>query len=322
MQKLFFPELYSPFPYQVNKHVDVLADYAIEWILRFNLLTDELAYQRFLKSKFALLMSGAHPYCDLEELKIAHDWISWILMWDDQCDMSEIGEQPLLIKSFHKRFLEVLKGAEVTTKDVPLSHALHDLRERMLPMTNQKWFDGFVKTVEDYLNGMLQEAINRTNKIVPDVEGYIKLRQLTGAMEPLIELIEFCDHLQISDEARNSNYLKELKIMTNNIVCWCNDIFSAPREIASNEVHSLVLVLHHKHKLSFDESMQTTAKMHDQQVNSMIALEKYPPNFGVLVDAEVLKYVNGMHHWISSSMNWYSHTARYHTTEKLDVVIS
>ncbi|MHC5730433.1 MAG: terpene synthase, partial [Nostoc sp.] len=38
MQQLLSPGLYCPFPSQINKDVDILEEYALEWVLNFNLL--------------------------------------------------------------------------------------------------------------------------------------------------------------------------------------------------------------------------------------------------------------------------------------------
>lgn len=322
MNKLLCPDLYCPFPYYANEHFDALEEHGINWVLRLNLLANESAYLRFSNSKFALLIAGCYPECELEELKIAHDWLSWILIWDDQCDMSEIGKNPQLVKSFHKRFIEILKGARITSQDIPVARALSDLRQRMLPRTDAEWFNHFICIIESYLEGLVEEAANRAEEILPDVETYIQLRRLTGAMEPLIELIEFCNHLKISDSLRKHSFLTKLKIITNDIVCWCNDIFSAPRELASGDFHNLALVIHYQQKIPLEQAIQSAVEMHNQQVKAMLALASSLPQFDQDDANELAKYISGMQSWISSSLNWYSYSGRYHTEEKLDVVMS
>jgi 5-epi-alpha-selinene synthase len=322
MNKLFRPDLYCPFPYQTNNHFDALEEHGIDWVLRLNLLANESAYQRFTNSKFALLISGCYPECQLEELEIAHDWLTWILIWDDQCDMSDIGKNPQIVKSFHKRFMEILKGAKINSQDIPVARALSDLRQRMLPRADAKWFYHFICTVENYLDGLVEEAANRGENIVPDIETYIKLRRLTGAMEPLIELIEFCNHLVISDFTRKHNIFTKLKVITNDIVCWCNDIFSAPREMESGDFHNLALLIHSQEKIPVEQAIQRAVEMHNQKVQVMVSLALSMPSFGQAEDTEVAKYISGMQSWISSSLNWYSYSGRYDSQDKLDVVLS
>lgn len=41
MKELLSSDLYCPFSSHINKHVDVLEEYALEWVTRFNLLANE-----------------------------------------------------------------------------------------------------------------------------------------------------------------------------------------------------------------------------------------------------------------------------------------
>ncbi|MBW4555015.1 MAG: terpene synthase [Trichormus sp. ATA11-4-KO1] len=321
MQKFILPDLYCPFPHQFNQYVDVLEENYLDWVIRFNLLANESAYQRFSKAKFFLLIASCYPYCQLEELKIANDWLSWMMTWDDECDISDLSKEPELLKSFHKRFIEVLNGAELTSQDTLRSHALADLRRRMFQRNGAKSFHHFVHSVEDYLHGCVQEAINRLQENVPDINTYIHLRRSTGAMEPLFELIEFSNHLLIPVSLREHEILKSLKMMTNNIVCWCNDIFSAPKEMANGDVHNLVLVLHYQQKLTLEKAINCAAQMHDEEIQAMINLEASTPSFGEQIDTELAKYVSGLHAWIGGHLNWYSLSGRYKTLEKPDLVV-
>jgi len=321
MNNLIIPSLYSPFPYQFNKYLEVLENTVFDWVLRFNLLADESAYQRFSKAKFYLLIASCYPHCELEELKIANDWLSWMMTWDDQCDISNLSTEPEVLTALHKRFIEVLNGAELTSGDSLRSHALVDLRQRMLQKGGARTFHNFVHSVEDYLHGCVQEAINRSQESVPDLDTYIHLRRSTGAMEPLFELIEFTNHLNIPKILRDYEKLKSLKIMTNNIVCWCNDIFSAPKEMASNDVHNLVLVLHYQQKQPLEQAFKSAAAMHDREIRNMLDLEASIPSFGENVDRELAKYISGLNCWIGGHLNWYSLSRRYQTVEKPQVSV-
>lgn len=321
MYDLNIPSLYSPFPHQFNQYVGVLEETVFDWVLRFNLLADESAFKRFSKAKFYLLIASCYPECQLEELKIANDWLSWMMTWDDECDLSNLSNQPEVLNELHKRFIEVLNGAELTSQDSLRSHALADLRQRMFQREGAKTFHYFVHSVEDYLHGCVQEAINRSQKNVPEVDTYIHLRRSTGAMEPLFELIEFTNHLKIPKILREYHTLKKIKMMTNNIVCWCNDIFSAPKEMANNDVHNLVLVLHYQQRISLDEAFKRAAEMHDEEIRSMIQLEASIPSFGENIDIELAKYISGLHIWIGGHVNWYSLSSRYQTLVKMDTSV-
>lgn len=321
MEKIILPDLYCPFPLQINKHVDVLEEYALEWVLRFNLLENESrVYQRFSKSNFFLLTAYAYPHCQLEELKIANDWLSWLFIWDDQCDMSELGKQPEILKDYQKRFLEIFNGIEPTSQDIPLSHALSDIRKRMLQIGDLISFDRVVRSFEGYFHGCMLEAFNRLQGIVPDVNTYTKMRRLSVAGDLVLAWIDFFNHLTIPDVVKEQTIVSKLGEMTSNIISWCNDIFSASREMASGDFHNLVLVFHYQQKLPLEEAIKRCVDMHNQEVQAMIDLEASIPHFGEELDAELEKYILGLNAWISANLNWYADSARYQSLEKLELM--
>ncbi|MDZ8107843.1 MAG: terpene synthase family protein [Nostoc sp. DedQUE12a] len=319
MQQLLCSGLYCPFTPQINKHIDVLQEYALEWLLRFNLLANESTYKRFCKSKFFLLAASAYPDSNLEELKIANDWLTWVFIWDDQCDLSELKKQPQVLKKFHQRYLEILSGAEITNQDTLFSHALIDLRQRTLQRASIKWFKYFISYLEDYFYGCVQEATNRAKGIVPDVDTYITIRRSSVGVYAVLALAEFCNQFMIPDVLRTHYFVKKLELITTDIIAWSNDIFSASREIASGDVHNLVYVLHYHKKISIEEAIEEVTKIHNQEVISLIDLESFMPFLGGELDAYITKYISGMHGWISGNIEWCSHSSRYHNSKRLEL---
>ncbi|MCF2147000.1 terpene synthase family protein [Desmonostoc muscorum LEGE 12446] len=320
MKELLSPSLYCPFPHQINKHVDILQEYALEWVLRFNLQASETAFARLSKSKFFLLAASAYPNCDLEELKIGNDWLSWVFIWDDQCDMSEFKKQPEALKIFQQRFIEILKGSEPTSQDMPINHALADLRQRTRQRTNEKWFNHFLHCFEQYCHGCVEEAAIRAQGIVPDIDTYMKCRRFSVGGYLFLTVSEFCNQFMLSDVLRNHEIVKKLELLTIDILAWCNDVFSASREMESGDVHNLVLVLHYLQTIPLNEAINLAASMHNKKVKELINLEASIPSFGEEIDVEMAKYISIMHSWISGNLNWYSLTGRYETTEKLELV--
>ncbi|BAY18135.1 terpene synthase metal-binding domain-containing protein [Anabaenopsis circularis NIES-21] len=321
MEKLIFPDLYCPFPSQVNQYVDVLEDYAFEWVLRFNLLSNESTYQHFLKTNFFWLTANTYPHYQLEELKIGNDWLSWLFIWDDHCDLSDLRKQPQVLKVVHKRFLEIFTGAEeATSKDIPLTHALSDLRQRMIKMWGARYFHLLIPCLEDYFNGCVLQADNHSQKTIPDLETYIKTRRLSLAGDLVLAWIEYFNCLRIPNILRKHQIIEKINEMTINILAWCNDIFSFPKELASNDVHNLVLVLHYQQQLSLEQSVDYAVNMHNRELQALLELEKSLPSFGEELDTEIAKYLSGIHDWIRGNFDWCTKTARYNSVENLDLV--
>lgn len=121
---------------------------------------------------------------------------------------------------------------------------------------------------------------------------------------------------------RNHDTLNKLTQMTINILAWSNGIFSAPREIANGEVHNLVFVIHHHQKIPLEKAMLAAAAMHNQEVENLVKLESQITYFSAEIDAEITKYISGLHAWIRGNLDWYAHSGRYQITEKLELMAS
>ncbi len=319
MKELLSPGLYCPFPSKINKHVDVLQESAIEWVLRFNLLDNESTYKRFSNSKFFLLAASAYPDSNLEELKIASDWLSWVFIWDDQCDLSDLGKKPEVLKIFNQRYLEILNGVEVTSRDTPLALALNNLKERILARRNLTWFHHFITSFQEWLQACTDEASIRAQRIVPDIDAYIMTRKSSIGVDAFLTLTEFCHNLTIPNFVRKDETVLKLQFLTGHIIACCNDIFSASREISSGDVHNLVFILHYKQQIPINQAIHRVVEMHNSAIQTMMDLETSIPIFGEEVDAEVAKYILGMHAWIRSNHDWYSQTTRYQSVERLEL---
>jgi 5-epi-alpha-selinene synthase len=319
MKNLVFPDLYCPFPSQINQHVDVLEKHALEWVLRFNLLKDELSYQRFRQAKFYWLAASIYPNCSIEELKIANDMISFVFIWDDQTDYdnSVLGNQPEIIKAVCNRFIEILNGAEITGEDVPLSFALSDIRQRIIQRGSLTFFHHFVHSFEDYLNGCIEEANDRLKVQLLSLEDYIRRRSSISGVALFLNLIEFCDQVTLPYFLRNHEIIKRINQMSINIPAWCNDIFSVRKEISTGQLHNLVLVLQHQQHMTLEDAIKYAVKMHNEEVNNLANLEKYIPYVGIEVDEKISKYISGIHSWIRGHMDWYLHSGRYQVEESI-----
>jgi 5-epi-alpha-selinene synthase len=204
----------------------------------------------------------------------------------------------------------------------PLCYALSDLRKRMLEIGSEKSYRYVVGSVQKYFDGCVEEATNRLQGIVPELNTYIRIRSLSVAVELAIDLTEFCNHLMIPNFLRQHDTIQKLRQRTTNIIAWCNDIFSVFREMKNNDVHNLVAVLHYQKKISLEQAIHDAAKMHDQEVRYFMNLEISLPYFGEEVDTQVTKYISGMYSWIRGNYDWYFQSARYDTVEKLELVES
>ncbi len=52
MDQVVLPELYCPFPSTVNQHAEPVHQGTVDWLQRFELVTDEASYRRVYAANF------------------------------------------------------------------------------------------------------------------------------------------------------------------------------------------------------------------------------------------------------------------------------
>jgi hypothetical protein len=234
----------------MNPEAEAAQDHTLAWARKHALVRDEAAYdERLRRSRFGFLAAHAYPGATLPRLSIASDWNTWLFVMDDEFDESGIGRRPKRLGILHHRFSGLLTGDGIPRLrgrpgriDVPLSHALCDLRDRMRVLMPRAWMTRFVQSAVEYFESCEWEAENREQGVWPDAATYIRMRPYTGGLYTDIELIELTKRIDLPIVVRNHPTLERLALLTNNVVCWSNDIFSLQKERAHRDMHNLALI--------------------------------------------------------------------------------
>lgn len=311
MEKIIFPELICPFQSTLNPNVVSVNRHTIEWVQRFNLVSGDRALERFKAARFAWLAARAYPTAPLQELLIVAEWNIWLFIHDDECDEAGIGRQPERLAQVYERLRSIFEGAPPAVRDTPLAHALHELWQRMRRNSSLEWRARFLKSVEDYFAACLWEAENRAADRVPDMETYVRLRPLTGALNTDFELIEPCEHIYLPLEVYQDPTLQQLALLCNNVVCWSNDIFSLEKERRTDNRHNLVIIVQNEWKCSWQEAVDAVAAMHNAEVRKFLHLASQLPSFGPEVDGELARFVAILRSWMRGNFDWAFDTGRY-----------
>jgi 5-epi-alpha-selinene synthase len=325
---LVLPRLYCPFPSQVSPFLEVVNEHTLAWARRFSLVQGERAFARLRDSKFPSLIARAYPRAPRERLAIISDWNTWLFLLDDECDEAGIGRRPDRLAALHARCLDVLSGFRPKSRpslfrprpgrpDVPLIHALLDLHSRMAALMSRAWIDHFATSVSEYFDAAVWEAHNREQGIWPDSETFGRIRPYTSAVYTFIDLIELSEGERLPLVARKHPDYQRLALMTNNVICWCNDLFSLAKERAHFDMHNLVLVLQHESGMSLQEAVEAVALLVEREVRHFVALEARLPSFGPTIDSLVQRFVAVLRAWMRGNLDWSLESGRYRVADEV-----
>lgn len=309
-ENFVLPPLYCPFPSAVNPHAEAIEHHTLAWAKRFGIITPS-SYRRFCASSFGAFAARVYPTAPREELMIASDWSAWLFMKDDQTDEGELGRRPEELAALHARFLAALEGERLTDRDVPLTHALAELGQRLHRKVTAEQMRLFIRAVRDYLATGVVETANRAAGIAPGVADYIHQRQFGGAVYTAFALIELCERMELPSAARGHRLVRRLARISNNVISWCNDLFSLEKELRHGDPANLVVALRAEHGLTLQAAVARAAEMHDAEARAFLELESRLPSFGAQADAALDRYVAGLRSWMRGNFDWSQTTGRY-----------
>ncbi len=310
MDRVDSAQITYPFTGSISPYAEDIDRTTLIWAETLNLLTDGL-YQKSRCLQYGLLAARAYPQADRDMLQIAADWIAWLFFMDDQCDEASIGRDPHDMAALHERFLAVLGGALPDRCDWNLTHALADIRRRLAACATDDWLYQFIEHVRLYFAANRWEAANRYQSIVPNVATYCAARLFSGAVYACFDLIELAAGIDIPFYARHHAVVQQLERSANNIICWCNDILSYPKEMQRGDVHNLVLAIWQEYQCSLTEALHQALLLHDRETDTFMKTRMQLPRFNPAVDMALERYADGLQYWICANRDWSLTAMRY-----------
>jgi 5-epi-alpha-selinene synthase len=256
-----------------------------------------------------------YPHAPLEILEIISEFMILMFLFDDECEKAAISKRSEWLAPTHARFVDILKGAELTDSDTLFARALADIRPRLLQYATSEWMLRFTGCVEDYFKGVLWEATNYSQEITLDVATYIQLGHLASGADFCFVFLYLTEQLALPFEVMEHPIVKRLYLAACHIAGWANDIFSAEKEIREGWDHNLVVILQNEHQLSLQEAIERAASLHDVEVRTFIELSAQLPSFGAEIDAELQRYLSALRFLMRGSLDWQQESLRYRPTE-------
>lgn len=323
MSHITLPEFYCPFPHEIHAQVEQVHQHTLAWALGHRLLQSETAIRRFHRSRFAWLAARTYPRTNFEELALTNDFFTWLFLLDDQFDDSHFGRQLARMEQIVDRLLAVLGLTRVSRRQRstplqgPVAEALMELWERARSLTTAQWQRRFAYHLRDYLDAYLWEIGNRVKGETPDVALYIQKRQDAGAMRLALDYIDLAEHIDLPPEIYHSSLVQTLLLITNNVVCWQNDIVSVEKEMAHGDYSNLVLVLQKAHDCSLQDAAYLANELTTREIKLLENLAAIVPTTLPEHQADLQKYLAGTRSWIRGNLDWSLESYRYIEIEQL-----
>jgi 5-epi-alpha-selinene synthase len=302
----------------MHLQVEKAHQHTLTWAKQHRLLQKEAAIHRFNTSRFAWLAARVCPRTSFEKLALSNDFFTWLFMLDDQFDDSNFGRDPEKMKVVVDRLLTVLgieRGESIPPLQGPVAEALQELWQRAEPFTTPQWRQRFASHLRDYLDAYIWETGNRARGETPGVSIYIQKRQDAGAMHLALDYIDLTEDVDLPPEIYESTLVQSLLLITNNVVCWQNDMVSVEKEMAHGDYSNLVLVLQKAYGYSMQEAMERANDLTTDEIKLFEHLSTFTPDAFPAQHQDIEKYLASMRAWIRGNLDWSLESYRFSEIE-------
>jgi hypothetical protein len=277
-----------------------------------DLLPDES--ERTLRSvhSYCTLAARCYPDAPFERLAAVCDYFSWLFFFDDVCENASLdGAEPWQVLDLLNGVYGVLEGRPPGTKLVHFGDALQDIWSRVAADSPPFWQRRFIRHVQNYIDGCVWEAHNRSANRVPSRAVFEVMRMYTSTMYEFWDFIEYAGGYFLPDDVVEQPMVAELRRAGNAIASFANDIYSLRKERNNRDIHNLVVVLSHEERTDVQGARNRAAAIHDAEVTHFFEVERHIPRFSPALDAQLAMYVSGIRAWIRANDDWSRSTPRY-----------
>ncbi|RKN51309.1 terpene synthase family protein [Micromonospora endolithica] len=300
-----------PFPARRHEATDQVTEETLTWARQRGMIVDS---HRLRRADPAGLAGRACPDGPVASLRLLTDLICWLFVMDDACDEDGLGDAPTRLAPTVAALLDVLDrhgdpAAPLPTAAGPLGDALDDLCRRVRQVGHAGMLLRFTSQVREYLLALLWEAANREHSRTPGLQEYVQMRRHTGGVHPTLTLTDLATGGLTGPATRTHPALVALDLLTADLVCWCNDVFSYDKERRTGpDAHNLVSVLAAENGGDGPAALRAAADRFNQALTAYVRTEE---TLLSTADSEVRPVLRGRRHWIRATYDWSRTAARY-----------
>jgi hypothetical protein len=306
-----------PFPPRISPYADE-AERAIRgYLRRFGLLRSPEAAEYYDASRLGYLTAQIYPDASRERLLAVTYWFGVWTIFDDQLERLPDSREPEAVDTVAAAMLSWLAAEGPPRAGVPFEAAFGDAWAWIRRHSSPAWQARFVGNTRQYLAGCRWEAENRRRGSVPDLKSYVQRRRRFGGIRMAMDLSEFGGGYELAPHVHADPLIQELLDVLGDLTLWGNDIYSVAVDREEGNVSNLVFVLQAEHGCDQVTATGLVNEMLDGRLARLRQLEEGLPQWfaarGLTADerADVSRYVEGVHTWISGNVTWSLENTRY-----------
>lgn len=240
-------------PCRLHPAVRSITEKADGWARRGGLVTGDADTSPLGRARLGRMAARIFPDADEALVALFTQWLIWLFAFDDARDEGPLGGSATAVDTLYSHLFMSLRRGYARPGAGPLEVALTELWRATSPLTSRSWRCRFLSHMEDHRAACAEEAVNRRTGQTPTPEQYPALRRRTsGAF--MFDLAEPVLGLELPAGVVRSPAWQHLVQGTADLITWCNDVASYPREAPREATHNYVTVFAHAFDLAPDQT--------------------------------------------------------------------
>ncbi|KZV99782.1 hypothetical protein EXIGLDRAFT_831178 [Exidia glandulosa HHB12029] len=286
-----------PWPRRINPLYEQAKAESIAWIRELHAFSPK-AQNAFEKGDFARLGALVEPDASYDVLRVTCDLMQLVFVFDDYTDRGCADEVRVMADA-------MMDG--LRQPDGPKPHMLGTMMkqfwQRVMPLASPGVQSRFIAHFQDWVDSVVEQALDRDSARSRNVEEYMAVRRLTIGAYFAFVLHQLGQ--QVPDEsAFDSPVIRRLETLAAEMIILANDAYSYNVEQARGDTHNVLAVVRDQYNWSLDRALQWLAEQHDELVADFLAtIDSVPP--------ELAKYVDGLGNWVRANDAWSFESQRY-----------
>ncbi|KZT54879.1 terpenoid synthase [Calocera cornea HHB12733] len=304
----------APFKFLINPLDPVTSPASDRWLEAPGTLTTKKMRIAQKGLNAGLLGSMCWPDLqDKERLQVCADFVNYLFHLDDLTDEMDAKNA----NSVREAVIDVLDKPEKWAKKIERgeAHAVsiltYDLWMRICKTATPLVQRRFRDTFDEFFVAIMDEAIDRKNKVIRGIQEYILRRRDNGAVRPCFVLIEYAGDYELPEHVWHHPSIRNLEDWANDLVSWANDVLSFGVEYGRGDTSNIVISVMYEKGLGIQEAMDFVGEMFGAVVDKFLSVKASLPTWGPDVDQHVQHYIQGLEYWVIGSTEWCFWTKRY-----------
>ncbi|MCP3163768.1 terpene synthase family protein [Myxococcus qinghaiensis] len=301
LEQLRIPTITFPWAGECAPDVEPLEQEARQWAARHGLIPSEQYLARITRTKYGWLAARCYPHADRELLQIIADYFTWFFITDDLfVDRVETISRETLPNL--TAMLDVLDHNRLGASPVFGETAWLEICQRLRHRLSGEHFERFAHGMRMWASTAgLQIVSHLVEEPSSAIRPYEAIRRYTSGMNPCIDLIDTANAGPLPADEFHRPEVLGLRLHTNNVVCWSNDMQSLPMEARQPGQYRNMVILHAAQGHTLQEGIDYTFEKVRAEID---AFQQEASQVEPHASKRLRGFITGMREWMRGYQDW------------------